>query len=162
MKNISKEKLEIIDKKFERKVWIDRNYEYDPIYRYKKFYIILKNEKIKRYGVNKILGTNVVNTADFILFSQKAREFKIKDVKFHHGTNFINKYDPLFFYFDKIKKHYTHLKYNQVYEEDDIQNLYSYSYNDAEKILYIRENSKIIKEIYDVYYYEFNDKNQLG
>ena len=158
MNNIEKNKLENVDKIFEKSIWIDKNYEYNPLYRYKKFYIISKDGNIKRYGVNKIVGTNVVNRANFILFSKKAGKFKIENVKFHHGTNFINKFDPFFFFFDREKNKYVHLKYNQIYNEDDIDDLYSYSYNDELKTLNIMENDKVIRKIDNVHYYEFSEK----
>lgn len=53
---------------------------------------------------------------------------------------------PYFFYYNKDLNIYTHLKYNRIYDEDEINDLYIYAIKYTNSKLIILKNKEIISE----------------
>ena len=143
-----KKEIERVDNIFESK-----HKNYDPYIKFMKFYVKFKNGKIKRYGATGFYRPRSFysQNVDFLLYSKNGQNYELKKIIFS-SLSYVRRYEyiPYFFYYNKDLNIYCHLKYNRLYNEDEIDDLFAYviKYNDSK--LQVLKNKEALVEKNDV------------
>ena len=138
------EKLKSVDDEFEKKHKINYTNSAQKK-KYVKFYI-KNNENYVRYGVCQLYSKpNYKYSADMILYSKNVHNITLKNIDLIFENTLKNIHHPKIFFYSNIEKKYIMFKFDYIYENSEIEDIYFYIINAEYVILY--KNGIIYKKI---------------
>ena len=163
-----------LEEEFKQTAFIDPKFDYNPLYKYKSFYID-NEEGLERCGVIRLSYDEIEKTRyidkyekiDFKVYSNNSGFFKLENISFHRGKNFDNVYEPLVYYKNNSDDNYSILEYDYIYmkeEIDDIMVIYSELIKGGNKFnlynVFVNENGIIKHVIENVISYNYLHKTK--